>query len=115
MPTPTLMHYEDDALRIAKLEQRNESLKNRLALLIDRGPEANVTPCQVEPPPHLLDDFYIIAQESSVGESQAKSFKNLIRNMGTGSSPILGRKEATGTKKRPSGVAGTKSGKPNLD
>lgn len=100
MPTPTLMHFEDDAEKINKLEQRNESLKDRLALLIDRGPETNVTPCQVEPPPHLLDDFYIIAQESSIGESQAKSLKNLIRNIGTGSSPILGRKDNSSAKKK---------------
>lgn len=109
MPTPTLMHYEEDAIKIAKLEQRNESLKNRLALLIDKGPEANVTPCQIEPPPHLLDDFYIIAQESNVGESQAKSFKNLIRNMGTGSSPILGRKESSGHKRRPAAASSSRN------
>lgn len=115
MPTPTLMHFEEDATKIAKLEQRNESLKNRLALLIDKGPEANVTPCQVEPPPHLLDDFYIIAQESSTGESQAKSFKNLIRNMGTGSSPILGRKEPSGNKRRPGATSSNRSGKSNMD
>lgn len=100
MPLPTLLHYEEDANKIARLEQRNESLKNRLALLIDKGTESTVTPCQVEPPPHLLDDFYIIAQESNVGESQAKSLKNLIRNMGTGSSPILGRKDNPSGKKR---------------
>jgi hypothetical protein len=100
MPTPTLMHFEEDANKINKLEQRNESLRNRLALLIDRGPEANVTPCPVEPPPHLLDDFYIIAQETNIVDSQAKSLKSLIRNMGTSSSPVLGRKESSGAKKR---------------
>ncbi|XP_063907683.1 WD repeat-containing protein 91 [Zophobas morio] len=100
MPTPTLMHFEEDATKINKMEQRNESLRNRLALLIDKGPEANVTPCSVEPPPHLLDDFYIIAQENNSVDSQAKSLKSLIRNMGTGSSPVLGRKENAGAKKR---------------
>ena len=81
MPTPTLMHFEEDATKINKMEQRNESLRNRLALLIDKGPEANVTPCSVEPPPHLLDDFYIIAQENNSVDSQAKSLKSLIRNI----------------------------------
>ncbi|XP_044272177.1 helicase ARIP4-like isoform X2 [Tribolium madens] len=100
MPTPTLMHFEEDTIKINKLEQRNESLRNRLALLIDKGSEANVTPCSVEPPPHLLDDFYIIAQENNIVDSQAKSLKSLIRNMGTGSSPVLGRKESSGGKKR---------------
>ncbi|XP_050310768.1 WD repeat-containing protein 91 [Anthonomus grandis grandis] len=102
MPLPTLLHYEEDANRIAKLEQKNESLKNRLALLIDRGPpEANVSPCPVDPPPHLLDDFYIIAQESNVADSQSKSLKNLIRNIGGGVSPVMGRREgAAAVKKR---------------
>ncbi|VEN46288.1 unnamed protein product [Callosobruchus maculatus] len=100
MPLPTLLNYEEDANRINKLEQRNESLKNRLTLLIDRGSESSVTPVQVEPPPHLLDDFYIIAQENNIGDTQAKSLKNLIRNMGTASSPILGRKDNAGTRKR---------------
>nr|CAH7757087.1 unnamed protein product [Callosobruchus chinensis] len=105
MPLPTLLNYEEDANRINKLEQRNESLKNRLTLLIDRGSESSVTPVQVEPPPHLLDDFYIIAQENNIGDTQAKSLKNLIRNMGTASSPILGRKD-NGARKRLGTVTG---------
>lgn len=101
MPTPTLLSYEEDANKIRKLEEKNESLKSRLALLIEKGPEKHVVPCQVEPPAHLLDDFYIIAQENSGVESQAKTLKNLIKNMSSGSSPILGRKEnfAAGKKK----------------
>lgn len=100
MPLPTLMYYEDDANKIRKLEERNESLQNRLQLLLEKGPEFSVKPCQVEPPQHLLDDFYIIAQESSASESQAKSLKNLIRNMGSGSSPVLGRKDNSSGKKK---------------
>ncbi|CAG9862188.1 unnamed protein product [Phyllotreta striolata] len=97
MPTPTLMCYEEEAGKINKLEERNESLKERLAILIDRGPQANVTPVQVEPPQHLLDDFYVIAQENYLGDSQARSFRNIIRNMS--SSPILGKKDNPGKKK----------------
>lgn len=100
MPTPALMHFEEDANKIRKLEEKNESLKSRLAQLIDKGPEATVIPCHVEPPQPLLDDFYIIAQENTMIENQAKSIKNLIRNMGTGSSPILGRKDNTMANKR---------------
>ncbi|KAL3268187.1 hypothetical protein HHI36_007313 [Cryptolaemus montrouzieri] len=99
MPTPTIMNFEEDAHKISKLEQRNESLKNRLALLLDKGPETSVTPCQVEPPSHLLDDFYIIAQENNMIDNQARTLKNLIRNMGTGGSPILGRKDNYSRKK----------------
>lgn len=106
MPLPTLLHYEEEANKINKLEQKNESLKNRLALLLDRGSEGLVQPCHVEPPPHLLDDFYIIAQENNIIDSQGKSLKNLIRNMGTGSSPTLGRKEGNSTSKKRMGRSG---------
>lgn len=98
MPLPTLANFEEEANRIRKLEEKNESLHSRLQLLLDKGPES-VKPVQVEPPQHLLDDFYIIAQESTSTESQAKSLKNLIRSMGSGPSPILGRKDV-GTKKK---------------
>lgn len=100
MPLPTLLDYEEEANKINKLEQKNESLKNRLALLLDKGSDSFVQPCHVEPPNHLLDDFYIIAQENNIVDSQGKSLKNLIRNMGTGSSPILGRKEGNSSGKK---------------
>lgn len=101
MPVPTLAHYEEDANKILKLEQRNESLKTKLAQLIDRGgSEANVVPSQVDPPLPLLDDFYIIAQENHIVDSQGKSLKNIIRNMGTGNSPVMGRKDAGGIVKK---------------
>lgn len=103
----TLMHFEEEANKIRKLEERNESLQNRLQMLIDKGPEFSVKPCQVEPPQHILDDFYIIAQENTTVDTQAKSLKNLIRNMGSGSSPILGRKDNSSVKKKfPAGPAG---------
>ncbi|XP_028138723.1 WD repeat-containing protein 91 isoform X2 [Diabrotica virgifera virgifera] len=99
MPTPTLMHYEEDVTKINKLEERNDSLKKRLALLLDKGPQASVTPCQVEHPPHLLDDFYVIAQENNLGESQARSLRNIIKNMSSSASPILGRKDVINKKR----------------
>jgi hypothetical protein len=46
----------------------------------------------------LVDDFYIIAQEtlniSTISESQAKGFRSLISNLKSGS-PVLGRKESS--------------------
>lgn len=109
MPTPTLLHFEEDANKITKLEQKNETLKNRIGLLLEKNTDTTVTPVHVEPPSHLLDDFYIIAQENNVSESQAKSLKNLIRNMGTGSSPILGRKENPSGSKKRIGSSGSRS------
>lgn len=103
MPLPRLLKYEEDAYKIHKLEEKNDSLRSRLALLIDKGPEKSVIPCQVEPPMHLLDDFCTIAQQSNNVDNQAKTLKSIIRNMSTGSSPILGRKDNThSTKKKQS-------------
>lgn len=62
----------------------------------------------------LVDDFYIIAQETmnvgNMAESQARSLRSLIRNISSGGSPVLGRKESLdrGSKKR-SGSAGSRS------
>uniref|UniRef100_A0A182PKG7 ARMC9 CTLH-like domain-containing protein n=1 Tax=Anopheles epiroticus TaxID=199890 RepID=A0A182PKG7_9DIPT len=58
----------------------------------------DLQPFGIPPPTHIVDDFYIIAQESnSIGgaaESQARGLKSLIRNIGSGGSPVLGRREA---------------------
>lgn len=109
MPKPTLLSYEDDAEKIRRLQERNESLQSRLQILLDKGPEANLKPPQVEPPLPVLDDFYVIAQESTSQESQAKSFRNLIRSMSSTASPILGRKDNTGAKKKTTGGASSAS------
>ncbi|KAI4461900.1 hypothetical protein MML48_5g00008602 [Holotrichia oblita] len=108
MPTPTLMSFEEDANKINKMEAKIESLKKQIALLTEKGQDTTITPCQVDPPSHdIYDDFYTIAQENSVIDNQAKSLKNLIRNIGSGSSPILGRKDnVTGTKKRLGSMSG---------
>lgn len=103
MPQPTLTNFEEDAMKIKKLQDENEALKNRLTLLIDRGND--ITPCEVAPPAHLLDDFYIIAQENSSSDNSTKTLKNLIRNISTSSSPILGRKESGDSKKRSSSIS----------
>lgn len=97
MPQPTLTSFEEDAVKIKKLTDENEALRNRLTLLTDRS--SDVTPCDVPPPAHLLDDFYIIAQENSSSDNSAKTLKSLIRNISTGTSPILGRKESDSKKR----------------
>lgn len=113
MPTPTLVNYEENVTKIRKLAEKNESLKQRLALLLERGSaDSTITACSVETPPHVLDDFYIIAQESGVNstDTQAKGLKNLIRSMGSGTSPVMGKKEgsAGGQRPRSSNVAAGK-------
>ncbi|XP_059611200.1 WD repeat-containing protein 91 [Phlebotomus argentipes] len=73
----------------------------------------DVVPFDIPPPAHIIDDFYIIAQETlSLGQSadiQAKGFKSLIRNMniGTGGSPVLGRKDNRNKKR--SGSVGSRT------
>lgn len=107
MPQPTLANFEEDAMKIKKLQEENEALRNRLTLLLDRG--SDVIPCDVAPPAHLLDDFYIIAQENTSADNSAKTLKNLIRNISTNSSPILGRKEPANDGKKRTGSVSNKS------
>ncbi|XP_058117640.1 WD repeat-containing protein 91 [Anopheles ziemanni] len=58
----------------------------------------DLQPFGIPPPTHIVDDFYIIAQESNsmgnAAEGQARGLKSLIRNIGSGGSPVLGRREA---------------------
>ncbi|XP_034663739.1 WD repeat-containing protein 91 [Drosophila subobscura] len=57
----------------------------------------DILPFDISPPGHIVDDFCIIASEAnSVGQAsdaQARGLKLLIRNIGSGSSPVLGRKD----------------------
>lgn len=71
----------------------------------------DVIPFYIPPPPHIVDDFYIIAQETlNVGhlvDTQARSLRSLIRNIS--GSPIMGRKDSLDRSKKRSGSAGSRS------
>ncbi|EAT43118.1 AAEL005403-PA [Aedes aegypti] len=74
----------------------------------------DIVPFDIPPPAHIVDDFYIIAQESNnignAAESQARGLKSLIRNISSGGSPVLGRKDtAADRNKRRSGSVGSRS------
>ncbi|KAG8223849.1 hypothetical protein J437_LFUL007870 [Ladona fulva] len=124
MPQPTLASFGEDAATIKCLQEENEVLRTRLALLLENG-QSNITQQQSHPhpsartrpfsvvdiptpevpaPSELMDDFYVIAQESpAVTESQVKTLKSLIRNIGSNiggglpTSPILGHKNVQQT------------------
>lgn len=71
----------------------------------------DVIPFYIPPPPHIVDDFYIIAQESlNVGhlvDTQSRTLRSLIRNIS--GSPIMGRKDSLDRSKKRSGSAGSRS------
>ncbi|XP_053669716.1 WD repeat-containing protein 91 [Anopheles nili] len=74
----------------------------------------DLQPFGIPPPTHIVDDFYIIAQESnsisSAAENQARGLKSLIRNIGSGGSPVLGRRDAVLERnKKRSGSVGSRS------
>lgn len=60
---------------------------------------SDILPFDISPPGHIVDDFCIIASEansvSQASDAQARSLKQLIRNIGSGSSPVMGRKDQT--------------------
>lgn len=73
----------------------------------------DIVPFDIPPPAHIVDDFYIIAQESnnigSAAESQARGLKSLIKNISSGGSPVLGRKDtASDRNKKRSGSVGSR-------
>ncbi|XP_058467468.1 WD repeat-containing protein 91 [Malaya genurostris] len=74
----------------------------------------DVIPFDIPPPAHIVDDFYIIAQESNnignAAESQARGLKSLIKNISSGGSPVLGRKDTAAERnKKRSGSVGSRS------
>ncbi|KYN05285.1 PREDICTED: WD repeat-containing protein 91 [Cyphomyrmex costatus] len=98
MPQPTLLTIDEDTNKLKRLQEENETLRQRLSdsVKIESVWDVNPGPAPQQPP--LMDDFYIIAQESPLLENP-KTLRNLIRNIGGGSSPILSRKPATNIKK----------------
>lgn len=130
MPQPTLTRAETEASLIKKLQEENLILRNRIqtinaqstgtsthqsritAFTEQKGNAQTINdiiPFDIPPPTHIIDDFYLIAQETlnagAMAESQARGLKSLIRNIGAGGSPVLGRKESIDRNKRRSGSA----------
>lgn len=71
----------------------------------------DIVPFDIPPPTHIVDDFYIIAQETlhhgQMADSQARGIRSLIRNISSNSSPVLGRRESLDRNKRRSGSSGS--------
>ncbi|XP_060650773.1 WD repeat-containing protein 91 [Drosophila nasuta] len=76
---------------------------------------SDILPFDISPPGHIVDDFCIIASEANsvaqASDAQARGLKLLIRNIGSGSSPVLARKDNNGggdksSSKRRSGSVG---------
>lgn len=86
---------------------------NKAHVQVSANPSSvnDVTPFYIPPPPHIVDDFYIIAQETlNVGhlvDTQARTLRSLIRNIS--GSPIMGRKDSLDRSKKRSGSAGSRS------
>lgn len=96
-------------------EQKRMSTDNRPQIQINANPHTlnDVIPFYIPPPPHIVDDFYIIAQETlnvgNMADCQARSLRSLIRNISSGGSPVMGRKDSLDRGKKRSGSAGSRS------
>ncbi|XP_074107979.1 WD repeat-containing protein 91 [Cotesia typhae] len=98
MPQPTLLTIDEDTNKLKCLQEENETLKQYLAESNKIDNIADVNPGSTPQHPPIMDDFYIIAQESPLLENP-KTLRSLIKNIGGGSSPILSRKSLSSTKK----------------
>lgn len=130
MPQPTLTRAETEASLIKKLQEENLLLRNRIQTINTQATGTSthqsritafteqkgnaqtindIIPFDIPPPTHIIDDFFIIAQETlnagAMAESQTRGLKSLIRNIGAGGSPVLGRKESIDRNKKRSGSA----------
>lgn len=90
----------------------NNNKQQRMARTISNPQNLNdIVPFDIPPPTHIVDDFYIIAQETlthgQMADSQARGIRSLIRNISSSSSPVLGRKESLDRNKRRSGSSGS--------
>ncbi|XP_046416281.1 WD repeat-containing protein 91 [Neodiprion fabricii] len=99
MPQPTLLAIDEDSVRLKRLQEENDTLKQKLADAVKPETISDVNAGPVPQHPPIMDDFYIIAQESPLTENP-KTLKNLIRNIGGSSSPVLGRKPIVSVKKQ---------------
>lgn len=138
MPMPTVMRTENETAQIRKLQEENAKLRQRLQAAQQPGAShqsrqqmflekktrtvnspSEIIPFDIAPPAHLVDDFFIIAQESlNMSETQSRGFKSLIKNISSGTSPVLGRKENAGDSsksKRSGSVGSQRSGWMNRD
>lgn len=89
-------------------DQTTMGTKHKLPLKSSNVQSINdIIPFEILAPNHIVDDFFIIAQEthntSNIAESQARGLKSLIRNIGSSGSPVMGRKESSDRNKKRSG------------
>ncbi|CRL06172.1 CLUMA_CG019088, isoform A [Clunio marinus] len=128
-----VMRTENETAQIRKLQEENAKLRQRLQVAQQQPGSSHqhqsrqqmflekksksitnpneIIPFDIAPPQHLVDDFFIIAQESlHMSESQSRGFKSLIRNISS-TSPVMGRKEsvADGSKSKRSGSVGSET------
>lgn len=95
-------------------EQKGRLGDSKPHIIVNPNPNSlnDVIPFYIPPPPHLVDDFYIISQETlnigNMADTQARSLRSLIRNISSGS-PVMGRKESLDRGKKRSGSAGSRS------
>lgn len=62
MPQPTLLTIDEDTNKLKRLQEENETLRQRLSesVKIENISDVNPGPAPQHPP--IMDDFYIIAQ-----------------------------------------------------
>ncbi|XP_030370518.1 WD repeat-containing protein 91 [Scaptodrosophila lebanonensis] len=75
----------------------SESTARRRSAYRQQQSLSDILPFDISPPGHIVDDFCIIASEANsvaqASDAQARGLKMLIRNIGSGGSPVLGRKD----------------------
>lgn len=96
-------------------DERRSHNDDKQRIQINSNPQSlnDVMPFAIQAPADIVDDFFIIAQEklnvSNMADSQARSLRSIIRNISSGGSPVMGRKDSVDRGKKRSGSVGSRT------
>lgn len=108
--TDVISHIHDEnALLRARLEHISQEKSSFTCKCSKKRNTTPVQPIEITPPVHIVDDFYIIAQETlnvvNTIDNQVKVFKSIIKQISTTSSPVMGRKDGSLSKNKKKNAA----------
>lgn len=103
-----LVNYiqDENALLRAKLEHLTVQKENNPAGQCNckQVGVSAIKPIEISPPLHIVDDFFIIAQETlsvvNAIDPQVKGLKSIIRHISTTGSPVMGKKDGSVPKQK---------------
>ncbi|XP_040572431.1 WD repeat-containing protein 91 [Lepeophtheirus salmonis] len=91
LPPPRIAEFQNTSIKLRKLREDNEAMRRKILSFGQKGSsfkDVEELPFRATmSPPHVMDDFYIIAQEAPTSNNpSSKSLKSFLKNFTTPSS-----------------------------